>query len=270
MTFKLEELIDKAQLFLRGIARFLENDEREAQDFLVEFMGNLANGRAETQYDDIVMKAKGMARDANVCNRPYAIADAVLENNPYTQEDIQHVLDNIERFCSYEPAIFKYMGVFISQMIMDATMPANGSLVLDTKNNKPPHNEELYTSDGYLNGMPEEICEYYRENALISMLASRLSEGQVTINGNVGSFFGCGNTGAHIIHNGESGWRPFYELKGGVITINGVAGHELALYGKGGRINVEGTIRSIGSLAREWGVVIIENGRVKPIDISNN
>ena len=243
MTNHLEELIEKADAFLRFLDGFYQGHEAYNLKLIADGISRLRTGG----FDDKFME-KVRQRDEDVSTFPYHVARHLLEDVTYNPMIIQALLERVRDFQKY--IHFEGLGIFLSEAMRKVLLP-DRELVLETGNTSAVHVPRFYFSHGFESSYPwskqEELFADYREKVLISHLASRLTVGKVTIQGNVGAFFAQENQGAEITLEGECGWRPCYDMKAGSVTINGIAGHDLAAYADGAaKIAVNGTIRSIG------------------------
>lgn len=193
---------------------------------------------------------KVQERDFDIIETPYRVSEELIKDINIDAKKIQDMINYVDKFKDYTPEIFSLYGVFISEM-MEKYLKINKNLFIDTMNNSKVHISDYYISN---NGVEcsypwkylEKIKEYNRDNLLISNLASKLKEGDLKITGNVGNFF-ASRSKSNIQLNGECGWRPCYGLSGGIVKINGIAGHDLASNAYNGKIFVNGDIRSIGN-----------------------
>lgn len=241
MDVNLEKLISSSHKFLDFMTLYYkEQDNLNAQLIFEEISGNAFS-------EEFMVRVR--RRDFDFISTPYRVSEELIKDIVIDYKKIQEMIDCVEIFRIYDPKIFSYYGVFISVMI-NKYLENNKELFIDTNNKSKVHVSDYYVDFyGRESSYPwkgiEKIDEYNRDNLLISNLGSRLKKGKVKINGNVGNFFAFQNKG-NIELNGECGWRPCYELSGGIITINGSAGHELAVCARNGKIFVNGGARSIG------------------------
>ena len=94
---------------------------------------------------------------------------------------------------------------------------------------------EFFTVEGKANGTFELEGDLSR----IKLIGSDMSDGRVTINGDVGTHLGAGMSGGEIVVKGTAGDWVGREMSGGRITIKGDAGH---LVGSAVRGSAVGTL----------------------------
>lgn len=240
MDLNLEKLISSAHKFLEFMTTYYSDQDKLNNSLILEGI----NGNAFSED----FKTKLIKRDLSFTDTPYHVSEELIKDIAVNDKNIQKMIDCVEIFKIYDPKIFSYCGSFISVM-MNKYLENNGELFIDTMNNSQVHVPDYYFIFGRESSYPwdslEKLEEYNKDNLLISNLGSRLKKGKVKIKGNVGNFFAFQNKG-NIELNGECGWRPCYEILGGIVTINGTAGHGLADYAHNGKIFVNGNIRSVG------------------------
>ncbi|MDO8554629.1 MAG: hypothetical protein Q7S22_07515 [Candidatus Micrarchaeota archaeon] len=85
----------------------------------------------------------------------------------------------------------------------------------------------------------------------------------VTVNGDVGLFFGWAMKSGNVTVNGNASWCLAQSLKGGSILVTGNAGKEAAEYMKGGTLIVRGNLdphNDMGSYS-SGGIVLVEGSK---------
>ena len=214
-TGRVSQLIEKCRLFLHY--RTLTEAHNETR--YVRFVFDQVSRFPEDKRREIKVP------DHFVKERPNEAAQRFIEQlSPApSPEEIQGFLNNLSAFKESPGEMFEKVGFFVSAMI-NLALAEHPELEFTLPDNTLVHRREHYIyspesiSEQEL-GYPwrmENLFEHYRTQLLLSYLASCISRGKVTFNGNVGAFFGNGSTGGQIILNGESGWKPFYGLKGAV------------------------------------------------------
>lgn len=246
MANRLDVLIEKAHQFFQEYTAFYQGQLAYNQVLLQEGM---KKGGFHPE-----VRRKIAIRDQSVNDFPYDLASELLKEMVVSQDDLQAMIGETKRFQDYDPESFSEYGAFLSELIRKVAQPGV-VLELETKNREKVHEPSFYISLGnkeessFLRGKVDALKQYYKERLLISHLGNRLPAGvKLHLQGNVGGFFAAGNAGAEIILDGECGWRPCDSIQNGMVTINGVAGHELATCAGGGKIFVNGILRSIGEL----------------------
>ena len=244
MAQHFDQIIKKAHEYMHNIRSFSIGQQAIATELIKTFNEN----------DKFNQNLHVM--DYNSENIPTLLAENLLENITYTSTDIQHMLNSVSEFTKYNAETFHQYGTFLSVMIAQ-TLKTEKKISLNTHNKNNVHLPEHYIwpEEKYLFkeecsypwGGIDKIKRHYKENKLISNLASKLQQGELIIIGNLGSFFATNNRGANITLCGESGWRPCYGMLSGTVTIKGTMGHEPATYSRGGEIRVYGAIRDEGN-----------------------
>ncbi len=260
MKGKLEKLIEQSNEWFKFMSNYIK-DQEAYNNFLIN--KGLKLGAFNPEFRKMII-----ARDTDYSSMPYIAATGLIDND-VTQEDLQASVDSIDKFKGYDPDTFSHFGAFLSVM-MDRVLRNVPEIVIRTGNTNQVHIPKFFmSSDGTEGSYPlyglEEMKEYQRDNLLISYLASRISHGKISIEGNVGNFFGAQNNGSIIKLNGECGWRSCFGHVKGETTINGEVGHDLCDGANGGKIYINGNIRSIGSYyTTAYGHSIYHNGKLIP------
>ena len=90
--------------------------------------------------------------------------------------------------------------------------------------------------------------------SLVKLVGTGMSEGKITIEGNVGMHLGCGMSGGEIAVNGNANDWVGPEMSGGRITIKGNAGHMVGSAYRGQAVGISGgEILIHGSVKNELG-----------------
>jgi hypothetical protein len=262
MSKQLDVLIGRGHQFFRFMGKYVGDQEILNQQLIAE--GAKAGPFSRAFRENVV------ARDEEYSDMPYLVSKELLKRRKIKPRQIQQMIDSVGDFRRYSPEVFAFYGCFISEMMRNS-LRDHDSLDLNTGNDSRVHVSALYSRSGHgessypwMRGL-EEVQEHNRNNLLISNMASRLPNGSVNINGNVGNFFGIENRGASLGLFGECGWRAFYGFLGGEANVEGTVGHGTATYARGGTISVNGPIRSIGGpYTTAYHHTIIHNGERLP------
>ena len=243
MANTLTQLVEKAHEFLTTYASFYSGQ--------LHYNGQLIQEGLQKGGFHPEVRQKITSRDVSIENFPYELAQRLLQDVEYTPQHIQMMIDNVKKFTKYDAVSFEKYGSFLSQMMIGVAA-SDPQLTFDTHNHSRVHVPSFFRWKGressFLIGNVDHLNEHYRKNGLISRLAARLSSPMnVILRGNVGSFFAAENKGADVRLDGECGWRPCYGIISGEVTINGIAGYELAAGARGGKISVNEEIRSVGA-----------------------
>ncbi|MBI2146809.1 hypothetical protein HYU22_05730 [Candidatus Woesearchaeota archaeon] len=260
MQKTIEVLVGKAHKYMQQMASFRAGQYGRNQNLIAKALELGGGFHPEVRRDLAVM-------DHDTTEVPFLVAGRLLDNTLYGPQEIQEMLDKVGEFTKYGSKTFCNYGTFLSVMIA-RTLNESDEMMLYTRNDAIVHVPDFYVSLDKETSYPwkmENSDIYEQDNLLIAHLGSRLKHGRLVVLGNVGKFFAYQNSGADVQLDGECGWRSCYEVSDGRVTINGTAGHALGEYARGGKIFVNGKIRSIGSYYTEaYGHEIFNNGKLVP------